>query len=1048
MVHERIAVLVELTDPEEGAAAVVLSAAMQLLTPDDPVDVVLFVPGTDEPGDALGELVTHLCLTGAAGGTLPETLLLGAAEALARPAALHVVCGTTAADAARAVALLTGLAQSLVPPPSDPVLQGRVAGLEAALLRARVDQRAARRDVAAALAIARGERRPCVALVFQHRSYWNAVATVAAALDGDERVDLMVVALDSDADGKRANTGAFLRHQGYDPVSGDHLLAHLADVDVVLFDNPYDEMRPPGLTASALADKGVRLASVPYGGGAIAGELMDTLLWNLPLQQLAWRSYVPTEAHRDMYQVHCRTGSEQVRVVGSAKLDRLVEPGALPAVVSWRGHADGRPVVLWNPHFRLGPGGWSTFDTYFEPVLRWFIAHPDVVLLLRPHFRLFRDLAAAAGPEAKVEAVVRRLVDQHENLLLDEDPDYVPALLAADVMMSDLSSLAGEYLVTGRPLLYLHRADGPGPNAVGGFFSLMERAEAWPAVRAWLDRVRCGTAQSPEQGAVAEAIGPHDGGAGRRIADDLVQSLTHLLRPEQSRPQAQVVTVQAASVGADGVTVDVEGPVGLALRWQDGPRATESVPVVEGRALLPTRASLLGGPVAPLPSGTYRLSASLPQGRAVVRVAPDAWAEDGASWCDSGSATTLRVLAGDVIDLLVEPPLVRDTDGARVVEQATYPSARTQPLVNAVLLSSYQGTAAACSPRAIDTALQAAGHDATRYWLVADLSVEVPGGSVPVVRGSKEHYEIAATARWIVDNEAMPVWLRKRPGQTLLQTWHGTPLKALRWDLHAVSPRDPQFMEEADRDAGAWDVVLSPNPHSSEVLRRAFRVTGEVLEVGYPRNDVLADPVRRAAAGQRARTRLGIAPDAPVVLHAPTWRDGAVRRSSRGGSWSYGATWGAQPMLDPVGLHEALGEGGVLLYRGHRFVAGTAPELQLPGVLDVTAYPDMADLLAAADLLVTDYSSSLFDFALTGRPMLLFAYDLEDYRDRQRGLYLDMETDLPGPVVRTPDEVSSLVAQHHLLPVAGSPTYDAFVSRFAPWDDGRAAERVVQAVFG
>ncbi|MEO6205222.1 MAG: CDP-glycerol glycerophosphotransferase family protein, partial [Mycobacteriales bacterium] len=563
----------------------------------------------------------------------------------------------------------------------------------------------------------------------------------------------------------------------------------------------------------------------------------------------------------------------------------------------------------------------------------------------------------------------------------------------------------------------------------------------------WLDQVRCGNAPSPDQAAVAEAIGPQDGRAGSRIAEDLAEGLTRLLRPTMPVPAAPVVTVRAASLGADGVLLDVVGPEGLALRWQDGPRGTQGVPVVDGRALIPARASLLGGPVAPLRSGTYRLLASVPQGRAVVRMGADVWAQHGASWCDSGSRMTLRVLAGDVLDLVVEPPVDRDTESARVVEQATYASSRTQPLMNAVLLSSYQGTAAACSPRAIDAALHAVGHDATRYWLVTDLSVEVPEGGVPVVRGSKEHYEIAATARWLVDNEAMPHWLRKRTGQTLLQTWHGTPLKALRWDLDKVSPREPESMGEADRDAGSWDVVLSPNPHSSEVLRRAFRVQGEVLELGYPRNDVLADPVLRAAAGLRARARLGIDPDAPVVLHAPTWRDGAARRASRDGSWNYGATWQAQPMLDPIGVHEALGEGGVLLYRGHRFVAGTAPEFHLPGVVDVTTYPDMGDLLAAADLLVTDYSSSLFDFALTGRPMVFFAYDLEDYRDRQRGLYFDMETELPGPVVRTTDEVSALVAQHHLLPVAGTPTYDAFVARFAPWDDGRAAERVVQAVF-
>ncbi len=1043
---ERVDVLVELSDPSDAAAAVVVSAAMQLFTVDDPVQVVLLVTDVDEPDEALGLLVQQLCLDGASGGSLPETVLLGAAEARARPAALHVVSGSTAVDAARAVALLTGLTQHLTPTPPDPELAGRLAALEGALLGARVDQRAARRDVPAALAIAQGLRRPTVALVFQHRSYWNAVATVASALAADERVDLLVVALDSDADGKGASTAAFLRDQGYQPVSADHLLAHLDDVDVVLFDNPYDEMRPPGLSAGALADRGVRLAAVPYGGGAIAGDLMDTLLWNLPLQQLAWRSYVPTDVHRQMYDRHCRTGSQQVRVVGSAKLDRLVVPEPSDVVDTWRAHAAGRPVVLWNPHFRLGAGGWSTFDTYFEPVLRWFMQHRDVVLLLRPHFRLFRDLAVTGGAEARVESTVRRLVAEHENLLLDEAPDYVPALTVADAMMSDLSSLAGEYLVTGRPLLYLHRADGPGPNAVGDFFSLMERADGWPELRSWLEQVRQGSAPLPDPAAVSAALGPVDGRAGARIADDLAGGLVALLAPAPSVPPAlEGVTVTSVVLDEAGLTVHVGG-TGLTLCLQDGSRVTEQVAVVDGRAVLASYGSMLGGPVLPLPSGTYAVVARRGAERLPLRLAAEALCADQQTWRDERCAVRVLAATADALSLVVDVPVERDRDGVRVVEQATYPAARSQPLEHAVLFSSYSGTATACSPRALDTALREAGHDAIRYWVVADLSVAVPEGAIAVVRGSKEHYERAATARWVVDNEAMPPWLRKRPGQVLVQTWHGTPLKRLRWDLHEVSPRDPEHMREADRDAGEWDVVLSPNPHSSEVLRRAFRVQGEVLELGYPRNDVLADPLRRAAAGEQARRRLGIAPDAPVLLHAPTWRDGGLRRAARSGGWSYGATWEAQPMLDPSSLRDALGEDGVVLYRGHRFVAGTSGGVPTPFV-DVTWYPDMGELLAAADLLVTDYSSSLFDFALTGRPMAFFAYDLEDYRDRQRGLYQDM-ADLPGPVLRTAEDVSAVVAAHEDLPVAGDAAYDAFVCRFAPWDDGHAAERVVQAVFG
>lgn len=532
----RRSVVIEITDPTEGAAAVVLSAAMQLFSPADPVEVVLFITGVDEPDEHVGALVQQLCLDGAT-GELPETVLLGCSAAEALDAVLQVRTGTTAGDAARAAALLGGLTQVLLPRDD---LAPTVARLEGQLLRAEVVKRHATRDPRAAVAIDRGLRRPTVAVLFQHRSYWNAVATVVEALQRDPRIDLLIVALDSEADGKRASTAEFLHERGLRPVSAQHLIDTLDDVDVVLLDNPYDETRPAALSAGALAERGVRLAAVPYGYGAIGGDFMDTLLWNLPLQQLAWRSYVPVDSHRAMYEQHCRTGSGHVRVVGSAKLDRLVNPVDSPQVHELRALAGDRPIVLWNPHFRMGAGGWSTFDTYFEPMLQWFMSHPQVVLLLRPHFRLFRDLAVKGGSEAKVEAMVRRLVVEHENLVLDETPDYVPALTVADAMMSDLSSLATEYLVTTRPLLYLHRADGPGPNAVGEHFDLMETARCWDDVHGWLGRVRTGRAARPDADLVRGHLGQVDGHAGERIAASLVNDLFVALVPDLPRVAERV----------------------------------------------------------------------------------------------------------------------------------------------------------------------------------------------------------------------------------------------------------------------------------------------------------------------------------------------------------------------------------------------------------------------------------------------------------------------------------------------------------------------------
>jgi CDP-glycerol glycerophosphotransferase len=112
--------------------------------------------------------------------------------------------------------------------------------------------------------------------------------------------------------------------------------------------------------------------------------------------------------------------------------------------------------------------------------------------------------------------------------------------------------------------------------------------------------------------------------------------------------------------------------------------------------------------------------------------------------------------------------------------------------------------------------------------------------------------------------------------------------------------------------------------------------------------------------------------------------------------------------------------------------------------VDVSDYPDIADLYLAADVLVTDYSSAMFDFAVTGKPMLFFAYDLERYRDEVRGFYFDLEAQAPGPVLRTSDEVvAALRAGAH---DAYADAYASFVRTYCPYDDGFASVRVIQRI--
>ena len=114
---------------------------------------------------------------------------------------------------------------------------------------------------------------------------------------------------------------------------------------------------------------------------------------------------------------------------------------------------------------------------------------------------------------------------------------------------------------------------------------------------------------------------------------------------------------------------------------------------------------------------------------------------------------------------------------------------------------------------------------------------------------------------------------------------------------------------------------------------------------------------------------------------------------------------------------------------------------------DVSAYPDATELMLAADVLVTDYSSMMFDFANTGRPMLFFTYDLDAYRDEIRGFYFDFAERAPGPLLRTTDELAAALQDIDAVVSEHAERYREFAAEFCELDDGRAAERVVDRLF-
>ncbi len=285
------------------------------------------------------------------------------------------------------------------------------------------------------------------------------------------------------------------------------------------------------------------------------------------------------------------------------------------------------------------------------------------------------------------------------------------------------------------------------------------------------------------------------------------------------------------------------------------------------------------------------------------------------------------------------------------------------------------------------------------------------------------------SADLLIANTHTEVEWSKRPGTRYLQTWHGTPMKRIH---HDVLWAPPGRLARLDRDVAKWDVLLSPNAISTPLLRQAFRHTGEVWETGYPRNDLLTHPGRER---RRRRTRhlLGLGEDTTAVLYAPTWRDDEF--FGRGGS-------GVPLGLDLAALVDTLPRGTELLVRTHNMMTGRAVVPELERVHDVSYHSDIRHLYLAADVLVTDYSSVMFDFANLGRPMIFFTYDYEDYVRDERGTYVDLEQIAPGPMVTDTDGLVAALRNVGPDEAVYRERYAAFRERFCTYESGRAAERV------
>ena len=707
---------------------------------------------------------------------------------------------------------------------------------------------------------------------------------------------------------------------------------------------------------------------------------------------------------------------ENVIVLGDVRDDVLLVPDAKDRAIELVHTLLPQPlhtskVILFAPTWRDGAADPTvpTADEWDE-ISRWLDDH-DAVLLVRNHPLGRGDFGA--GPE-------------HSDRVVLIGPDVVtdlnPLLPAVDAVVTDYSSLVFDYALVGGPVVHF-TPDLTDYTSRRGFYLPVAEFTGGHTRTTW----------SGTLNALSAILVEGEAGPAHRQAAHLRQDFFDVVEPGAA--DRVIDTVLARTVRRDStpppvplVARPVVSDVGFhqatgTLRILGIPEAALVGSLAASNAtdhMYPLLQSRWGSEPLALPSGAYRLT--LPDGSRRVQVT----AEPLEIRHDLFHAT----VRGDAGGLTVEvrPPLEegveRGPDAQRKLERA-YRRGRRQP-EDAVFFESYRGRSAACNPRAIDRFIAGDRPHTLRYWSVQDGSVEVPGGAIRIIEGTRAWWHARGSARVLVVNDWLQKRWRRRSHQHVLQTWHGSTLKRLARDRPDAGWRT---RVAARREGKRWDALLAQNEFSARNLRTAYAYTGPVWTEGYPRNDALVRSFQYDRSSYAIYTRLGIDPELKIVLWAPTWRED--RRTM-------------VDFLDVGQLSSVLGPEWIILVRGHVSTWGAEADRSTSGVLDVTTYPDITDLLQVTDVLVTDYSSVMFDWVVTGRPIVFCVPDMANYAYVLRGFYADLLEDPPGPVVHTTAEVAGAIQSSADHGREYSEQRQEWRERFAAQDDGHAAENVVR----
>ncbi len=367
------------------------------------------------------------------------------------------------------------------------------------------------------------------------------------------------------------------------------------------------------------------------------------------------------------------------------------------------------------------------------------------------------------------------------------------------------------------------------------------------------------------------------------------------------------------------------------------------------------------------------------------------------------------------------------------------------PNKNIILFESSNGRNYTGNPRYIYEEILNQGLDKEFkcVWSLAQINTQIPGNPIKVKRSFFRFlYYTLRSGAWIFDSRHL-YYLRKNEKTKYIQTWHGTPLKKLALDMDYIdmagNKNIKEYHEEFKKNTKTWQYLISQNEYSTEIFKRAFDFKGEILEIGYPRNDILINN-NTLQYISKIKTKFNIPKNKKIILYAPTWRDNEYYQR---GEYKFATK------MDFNKMYAELNNEYILIVKFHYLVKENINwDNYKEFIIECNEDWDIQELYLISDMLITDYSSVMFDYSILKKPIIFYTYDLENYENNIRNFYFDMTKEVPGPICKTNTELINFIKNYNEEDYNReyAEKYEKFNKKFNPYDNGKSSKRIIELI--